>query len=126
MARATDPELDLAAIEAELRERRARTAARVDGLAAPAEPGSGLGFGKRIGDGTIEAVSRLTEIGVGSSLEAGLEQTDRALEKLAEGSYGRCEVCGEEIPAGRLRARPDSVLCLEHAAAQRRLPPRRR
>ncbi len=119
-------DLDLEAIGAELRARRDHNQARVDSLAARPEPGSGLGFGKRIGDGTIEAVSRLTEIGVGSSLESGVERTERALAKLEEGTYGRCDVCGAAIAPGRLRAMPDSVLCLEHAAAERRLAPRRR
>lgn len=92
---------------------------RVDALAQRPERGSALGFGKRIGDGTIEAVSRLTEIGVGESLEASLERTERALQKLSEGSYGQCDSCGGEIPPARLRAMPDGVLCLRCAAARR-------
>ena len=45
----------------------------------------------------MEAISRLTEIGVQVALEAGLERTERALAKLDEGTYGRCDVCGEPI-----------------------------
>ncbi len=104
--------LDLDAIRTELEARRDTTAARVDALAAPAERGSTLGFGKRIGDGTIEAVSRLTDIGVGGSLEGQLARTERALAKLDEGSYGICDSCGTAIPAARLQAMPDSVLCV--------------
>jgi RNA polymerase-binding transcription factor DksA len=38
-----------------------------------------------------------------------------------------CDVCGDPIPPGRLRALPDAVLCLRCADAQRRgSPPRRR
>jgi DnaK suppressor protein len=118
--------LDPDAVRATLLARRERTRSRVDGLAARPEPGSSLGFGKRIGDGTIEAVSRLTDIGVGGTLESGLERTERALAKLDEGTYGLCDVCGEPIAAGRLRAMPESVLCLQHAAAARRAAPRRR
>ena len=47
-----------------------------------------VGFGKRIGDGTTEAVSRLTDVGVGGSLELSEARVARALAKLAEGSYG--------------------------------------
>ena len=118
--------LDLAAVRAELESRRDRTAARVAGLAERPELGAAQGFGKRIGDGTIEAVSRLTEIGVGGSLEAQLARTERALAKLDEGSYGCCDVCGSAIPPARLQAMPDSVLCLADATAQRRALPRRR
>ena len=96
-------------------------------LAQRPELGSAVGFGKRIGDGTSEAVSRLTDIGVGESLERGLERTERALSKLDEGTYGICDVCGAEITRGRLKAMPDGVLCLDCAAAERRVrPPRPR
>ena len=82
-------------------------------LAERPELGSAQGFGKRIGDGTTEAISRLTEIGVGRSLETGLARTERALAKLDEGTYGTCDACGEAIPPKRLRAMPDSVLCVD-------------
>lgn len=118
---------DLAAVRTALQQRRDETHAKVQRLAQRPERGSGLGFGKRIGDGTIEAVSRLTEIGVGGSLEVQLERTERALAKLDDGTYGACDACGEPIAPRRLEAMPDSVLCLECAAQQRRAaPPRRR
>jgi DnaK suppressor protein len=118
---------ELAAIRAMLEERRERTRQRVAALARPPELGSSQGFGKRIGDGTVEAISRLTEIGVGSSLEDGLARTERALAKLDEGTYGRCDVCGGPIAPARLAALPDGVLCLRCAGAQPRArPPRRR
>lgn len=120
------PNLDLAAARTVLEERRDRTAARVAGLAERPELGAAQGFGKRIGDGTIEAVSRLTEIGVGSSLEVVLLRTERALAKLDEGTYGCCDGCGRAILAARLEAMPDSVLCLDCAARARRAPARRR
>lgn len=85
-----------------------------------------MSFGKRIGDGTSEAVSRLTDIGVGESLERGLNRTERALAKLDEGTYGMCDACGAPISSGRLRAMPDGVLCLECSASERRLRPARR
>ncbi len=120
-------ELDLNAIRRELRARRDRTRERVAVLAQRPERGSAQGFGKRIGDGTIEAVSRLTEIGVGDSLESALIRTERALAKLAEGTYGTCDACDNPIATARLRAMPDGVLCLACAASQRRVrPPRRR
>ena len=88
---------------------------RVDALSEPPELGASQGFGKRIGDGTIEAVSRFNEIGVGTSLETGLERTERALAKLDEGTYGRCDNCGQPIAEKRLRAMPDVVLCIDCA-----------
>ena len=94
----------------------------VDGVGGTAQ-----GFGKRIGDGTTEAVSRLTDIGVGDSLERVLFRAERAVAKLDDGSYGICDACGDPISPGRMRALPDGVLCLRCAASERRTPaPRRR
>lgn len=118
--------LDHAEIRKTLEGRRDETRARVAKLAKKPELGEAQGFGKRIGDGTTEAISRLTDIGVGRSLEAGLLRTERALAKLDDGTYGRCDACGRPIPPRRLQAMPDSVLCVECAAAEPGLPPPRR
>jgi DnaK suppressor protein len=107
--------LDLEAVERELRARDAALRERLAALARPPERGAELGFGKRIGDGTTEAVSRLNDVAVGSSLEASEARITRALAKLAEGSYGLCDGCGNAIAAARLQAAPESVLCIECA-----------
>ena len=39
-------------------------------------------------------------------------EVDRALDRLAAATYGRCEVCGEAIPTARLAARPTATRCL--------------
>ena len=59
--------VDLDATEQELRKRLAEVQARLAKLSARPERGANLSFGKRIGDGTIEAVSRLTDVGVGET-----------------------------------------------------------
>jgi DnaK suppressor protein len=114
------------AIRQRLQERREEIQARVEELAQPPELGAAQGFGKRIGDGTVEAIRRLTDIGVGTSMEARLARIDRALDKLDDGTYGRCDSCGATIPPARLHAMPDSVLCVSCAGAVRRAQPRRR
>src|SRR5213076_3544026 len=93
---------DLQAIRAELEARRDSTRARIAALTKRPERGSLVGFGKRIGDGTTEAVSRLTDVGVGGSLELSEARVGRALAKLEEGSYGACDGCGEPIAPARL------------------------
>jgi len=112
--------LDLAAVEAALRARLVELRGREEELKRPPERGAGIGFGKRIGDGTTEAIGRITEVGVADSLDAIEGRIVRALAKLGEGSYGICDQCGEPIATGRLRVAPESVLCVEHAAARRR------
>ena len=119
-ARRGEPErLDLRAVERELRSRREKLQGRLAELARPPERGAELGFGKRIGDGTTEAVSRLNEVGVGTSLEVSEKRIARALAKLADDTYGICDRCGRAIAPPRLEAAPESVLCIECARLER-------
>jgi DnaK suppressor protein len=118
--------MDLDAVRQELEARRASARGRVETLAERPELGEAQGFGKRIGDGTVEAISRLTDISVGQSLEAGLERVERALAKLDEGTYGTCDGCGDPIPEKRLEAMPESTHCVRCAASAPRTPPPRR
>lgn len=41
-----------------------------------------------------------------------LDQVDRALKKIADGTYGKCANCGKSIEAARLRALPHASLCI--------------
>jgi len=113
---ADDP-LDLTEIEAGLRAHLAQLRGKEAELKKPPEGGADIGFGKRIGDGTTEAIGRITDVGVADSLEHIEARITRALAKLADGTYGVCDECGERIPDGRLRAAPESTLCVEHAAS---------
>ena len=47
-----------------------------------------------------------------------LEQVERALVKLDEGDYGKCENCGKPIAAARLEALPHAPLCVTCQAEQ--------
>jgi RNA polymerase-binding transcription factor len=49
-----------------------------------------------------------------------VDDLDQALQRLADGSYGRCERCGQAIAAERLAARPVATTCITCAAAGRR------
>lgn len=119
-ARDVDEALDLAEVEQRLRARRDELRGRVAELAKAPERGAQLSFGKRIGDGTTEAISRITEAGVGESLEISEARVARALAKLEEHSYGTCDGCGEPIAAARLRAAPESAVCIDCARRRRR------
>lgn len=111
--------IDPAEVESLLRARLAELRAREAELKRPPERGASIGFGKRVGDGTTEAIGRLTDVEVAGSLDAIEARIVRALEKIEEGSYGSCDRCGAEIPAGRLRVAPESALCVPCAAPAR-------
>jgi RNA polymerase-binding transcription factor DksA len=44
-----------------------------------------------------------------------LDEVERALAKLDDGTYGRCETCGEPIAPARLEAMPAARFCIDHA-----------
>jgi RNA polymerase-binding transcription factor DksA len=48
-----------------------------------------------------------------------LAGVEAGLARLAEGSYGICEVCHQPIPAARLEARPTARTCIQHARPTR-------
>ena len=87
--------------------------------AVPRDPMAAVSFGKRVGDGTTEAVERLNKIGVYEKLETKLGEVERALDKLTVGSWGYCDRCGGEIPRERLEAMPWTPYCVDCAAIVR-------
>jgi len=54
--------------------------------------------------------------------KAEIEEIDRALTRIANGNYGRCEVCKKPIPVARLEALPASATCLPCAKAREKAP----
>ena len=55
-----------------------------------------------------------------------ISKIDEAIGRIDDGSYGKCEECGQEIGLERLRARPVTTLCidcksLQEAAEKRRI-----
>ena len=75
----------------------------------------GIGFGKRVGDGTNIAVERMTDVAAHSGLQREREQIRRARAAVEAGTYGTCESCGDRIGAARLEARPASTRCVRCA-----------
>jgi RNA polymerase-binding transcription factor DksA len=47
------------------------------------------------------------------SLELKLKDVNMALEKIARGTYGICEICGKKINEKRLLACPEAKTCLK-------------
>lgn len=41
-----------------------------------------------------------------------IQKIRKAIQKTEDGSYGTCELCGEEITEHRLEVRPETTLCI--------------
>lgn len=108
--------MDQAAVAQLLADKRAELEAELGALAAPPDASGAISFGKRVGDGTSMAVERYANVSVHERLLTVLADVRRAQEKLAEGTYGRCDSCGAEIGAPRLEARPWAVRCVSCAS----------
>jgi DnaK suppressor protein len=85
--------------------------------AAPRDPMAAVSFGKRVGEGTTQAVERIAQVSAAKSLDAKLRDVERALAKLDDGSYGTCDGCGAAIASERLEAIPWAVRCRSCASA---------
>lgn len=75
------------------------------------------------GDQSQQMFTREMDATIGEQAERRLEDVERALEKISEGTYGVCEDTGEEIPKGRLEAMPEAIRTVE---AQQRFERERR
>ncbi|HKE72865.1 MAG TPA: TraR/DksA C4-type zinc finger protein [Acidimicrobiales bacterium] len=86
--------------------------AEADSLTEDREPGD-VQFDEESGEGDTLAVERERDLTLSAQARAAIEQIDRAVAKIHEGTYGRCENCGTAIPKERLKALPYAALCVK-------------
>ena len=67
-------------------------------------------------EGATVAFERQHLAALVSQARGHLTQIDAAMLRLAEGSYGICEGCGQPISEARLAARPVTTLCITCAS----------
>jgi len=108
--------MQLEKVQILLEARRRQLADELAELTKPPEAGSNLSFGKRIGEGTSEAVERISSTAAARSIAGALAEVDRGLEKVDEGTYGLCDECGQPISSERLEAMPSATLCVTCSA----------
>lgn len=65
-------------------------------------------------DAASDAFEREKDLSILEQVEATLDDVARALERLDDGTYGRCEACGEAIDDERLAAVPATRFCTRH------------
>ena len=66
-------------------------------------------------DLATETLNREIDYSLEASSTQHLGEIDAALQRIEEGTYGKCRVGGEDIPADRLEAIPWTSVCIEHA-----------
>jgi DnaK suppressor protein len=85
--------------------------AEADQLAEDMEPGD-IQFDEESGEGGTMNVERERDLALSAQAQAAVEEIDRALAKITDGTYGYCEQCGQPIPKARLKALPYAALCV--------------
>jgi DnaK suppressor protein len=73
---------------------------------------SAAGSGDDQADSGAKTFGREQEQGLLDRVAEAVEQTERALARVEQGSYGNCESCGNPIGAARLEAYPRATLCV--------------
>ena len=79
--------------------------AEADSLALEREPGD-VQFDEESGEGDTLQVERERDLALSARARHEVEEIDRALQKITDGTYGICEVSGQPIPKARLQAIP--------------------
>lgn len=56
-----------------------------------------------------------TRAGIETTLEEELVSVKKALKRIKESNFGKCEICQKPIDERRLKANPAAAACLKHA-----------
>ena len=105
-------DIDFAAL---LRDEQAGLQAQLKELGF-ADQGSGLNYDSNFADSSQVTAERGEAERLASELREALEEVEAAIERLRDGTYGICKVCGKPIGAARLEAMPAARLCIADAA----------
>src|SRR3954454_6101203 len=105
------PETDTTNLRADLETERADLERRLteltnDGAAAP-------DFDENFADSAQVAAEQGENLTLAASLRDQLADVETALVRLADGSYGSCEVCGNALTDARLEAMPATRFCID-------------
>lgn len=79
-----------------------------------------VAFDDETADAGTATFERERDLSIENNVRDLLGKIDRALEKMAAGTYGICERCGKPISKTRMQALPYVDLCIADAQAQSR------
>ena len=85
--------------------------AQADQMAQEMEPGD-IQFDDESGEGGTANIDRERDLALSAQARLAVDEIDHAISKIRNGTYGRCESCGQPIPKARLKALPQARLCV--------------
>jgi DnaK suppressor protein len=71
-----------------------------------------VGLGNHMAEDATSAFDQATAVSLRRGQQLALAQVEDALHRMATGTYGRCDRCGDEIDFARLKAKPQATLCM--------------
>ena len=107
--------MDIEAAKTSLTAERVRLVEQLSELGAT-EKGELTGeveFGDGFADAAAATAERTEVLGIVENLHVMLVDVDAALSKIDDGTYGKCDSCGNDIAEARLEHRPNSHFCVE-------------
>ena len=72
------------------------------------------GYSFHMADMATDLYDREFSLGLAEGERERLYALDEALKRIDDGTYGICEICGEEISKGRLKVMPHARYCIKH------------
>jgi RNA polymerase-binding protein DksA len=119
----TTSSLNLEKFRAQLEQMRTDLQAELADLqqqTANVDQSEGYGVKNHPAEDASEMFLRERNLAITSGLRQELQEVEHALKRIAAGTYGNCEVCGEPIMPERLEARPAAALCIRHQRERER------
>ncbi len=105
---------DIARFKKRLEDLHLQLTQSLKGTAAEVKkPDEGTGYSQHQADQGTDDFDRTISLEVTSREFNLLKQIERALEKIEDGTYGLCDITGEEIPIPRLEAVPYATMTVK-------------
>ena len=101
----------LAEERATYEEQAAVLKAQADQMAQEMEPGD-IQFDDESGEGGTANIDRERDLALSAQARLAVDEIDHAITKIHNGTYGRCESCGQPVPKARLKALPQARRCV--------------
>jgi DnaK suppressor protein len=111
--------IDTAAAEALLIEERVKVLRQLEELGSDesGQLNGSVDYGDTFADAGAVTAERTEVLRLVEALKIRLDRADVALGKIAKGTYGICETCGEQIGLDRIQYLPAVRRCVECKAA---------